>query len=231
MSSKLTRFVNNGAGLEKTLRLIQSLAQIAAVFTVGSTAVRLTTTKLQLALTRRFFRFFGFLQSFERVSTLLTNGGFGSVAGWIDLAKWTCFGLYYVLEDLTMLHAMGVYAVPWEERVMREANTFWFYAISFSLVGSVYALLFSGAAEQKAKSKDSEKKINEKTGKVEKAEKAENPAPGVSASVLMKQIVVDGCDILLPATLLGWYHPGDLVVGGTMVLSTLLTGSSIWAQV
>ncbi|KAJ5914943.1 hypothetical protein N7504_003826 [Penicillium tannophilum] len=231
MSSKITRFVNNGAGLEKTLRLIQSVAQIAAVFTVGSTAVQLTTAKLQLALTRRFFRFFGFLQSFERVSTLLTNGGIGSVAGWIDLAKWTCFSLYFVLEDLTILHAMGVYAVPWEERVMREANTFWFFAISFSLVGSVYALLFSGAAEQQTKSKNSEKKINEKTGEAEKVAEVEKPAPGVNTSFLMKQIMVDGCDILLPVTLLGWYHPGDLVVGGTMVLSTLLTGSSIWAQV
>lgn len=126
---------------------------------------------------------------------------------------------------------MGVYAVPWEERVMREANTFWFYAISFSLLGSIYALLFSGAVEQKSKSKDGEKKINEKTGKTEKIQKVEKPAPGVSTSVLLKQIVVDGCDILLPVTLLGWYHPGDLVVGGTMVLSTLLTGSKIWAQV
>lgn len=126
---------------------------------------------------------------------------------------------------------MGVYAVPWEERVMREANTFWFFAISFSLVGSVYALLFSGAAEQQTKSKNSEKKINEKTGKAEKVAKVEKPAPGVNTSFLMKQIMVDGCDILLPVTLLGWYHPGDLVVGGTMVLSTLLTGSSIWAQV
>lgn len=50
--SRLTRFVNNGSGLEKTLRLIQSLAQIAAVFTVGSTAVRFTTAKLQLALSK-----------------------------------------------------------------------------------------------------------------------------------------------------------------------------------
>lgn len=50
MISHLNRFVNNGAGLEKTLRLIQSSAQVAAVFTVGSTAVRLTTAKLQLAL-------------------------------------------------------------------------------------------------------------------------------------------------------------------------------------
>lgn len=50
MVAHLNRFVHSGAGLEKTLRLIQSLAQIAAVFSVGSTAVRFTTAKLQLAL-------------------------------------------------------------------------------------------------------------------------------------------------------------------------------------
>lgn len=50
MIAHFNRFVNNGAGLEKTLRLIQAVAQIAAVFAVGGTAARLTTTKLQLAL-------------------------------------------------------------------------------------------------------------------------------------------------------------------------------------
>ena len=50
MVAQLNRFLSSGAGLEKTLRLIQSLAQIAAVFSVGSTAVRFTTAKLQLAL-------------------------------------------------------------------------------------------------------------------------------------------------------------------------------------
>lgn len=52
MISEINRFVNNGAGLEKTLRLIQSSAQVASVFTVNSTAVRLTTAKLQLALSK-----------------------------------------------------------------------------------------------------------------------------------------------------------------------------------
>lgn len=27
----------------------------------------------------------------------------GSVARWLDLAKWTCFGLYFALEDLTIV--------------------------------------------------------------------------------------------------------------------------------
>lgn len=50
MVAHVNRFLSSGAGLEKTLRLIQSLSQIAAVFTVGSTAVRFTAAKLQLAL-------------------------------------------------------------------------------------------------------------------------------------------------------------------------------------
>lgn len=122
MISHVNRFVHNGAGLEKTLRLIQAVAQIAAVLTVGRAAVRLTTAKLQLALSmrrslsvleiacmltegsaRRFFRFFGFIESFQRVSALLGKRGMGSVAGWLELAKWTCFGLYFVLEDLTIV--------------------------------------------------------------------------------------------------------------------------------
>ena len=55
------------------------------------------------AAARRFFRFFGFIESFQRVSALLGKGGIGSVPAWLDLAKWTCFGLYFVLEDLTMV--------------------------------------------------------------------------------------------------------------------------------
>lgn len=34
---------------------------------------------------------------------LLGQGGFGSVAGFLELAKCTCFGLYFVLEDLTIV--------------------------------------------------------------------------------------------------------------------------------
>ena len=35
------------------------------------------------------------------MSALLGRDGFSSVAGMLELAKCTCFGLYFVLEDLT----------------------------------------------------------------------------------------------------------------------------------
>jgi hypothetical protein len=51
MIPKFSRFVNSGAGLEKTLRLIQCVSQVIAALTVSSAlAVQLTTVKLQLAL-------------------------------------------------------------------------------------------------------------------------------------------------------------------------------------
>ncbi|KAJ5172050.1 subunits of heterodimeric actin filament capping protein Capz [Penicillium capsulatum] len=217
MIGQFSRFVNSGAGLEKTLRLVQAVAQIAAVFTVGSTAVRLTTAKLQLALTRRFFRFFGFLESFQRVSALLGKAGMGTVAGWLDLAKWTCFGLYFVLEDLTMLHAMGVYAVSWEAEVMRQANTFWFYALALSLAGTLYRFFSAPVLPP-----------NSKKG----ARKNEKSVPaGPDTAALVRQAIVDSCDLLIPAELLDWMPTGDLVLGVTMVVSTVVSGRDIWVGV
>lgn len=127
---------------------------------------------------------------------------------------------------------MDVYLVPWEQRVMKEANTFWFYALSFSIAGAIYGLIFSGSGETASKAKD-EKNVK-KSAKVEKEGTkvtADSKVGATKSSALMRQIVVESCDLVLPVTLLGWVHLGDLVVGGTMVVSTLLTGQEIWKRV
>lgn len=116
---------------------------------------------------------------------------------------------------------MGVWAVPWEERVMREANTWWFYALCFSLFGTIYALMFSGSGSEKGKN-----------GKKRNGRKSEKAAVArVDTSALWTALVVDGCDLLIPAELLDWMPTGDLVIGSTMVLSTLLTAKAIWNKV
>jgi hypothetical protein len=51
MVQQFSRFIKSGAGLEKTLRLIQCVSQVVAALTVSSAlAVQLTTVRLQLAL-------------------------------------------------------------------------------------------------------------------------------------------------------------------------------------
>lgn len=53
MIQHFSRFVKSGAGLEKTLRLIQCVSQVVAALTVSNVlAVQLTTVKLQLALSK-----------------------------------------------------------------------------------------------------------------------------------------------------------------------------------
>ena len=105
---------------------------------------------------------------------------------------------------------------------MREANTFWFSALSFSLAGAVYGVFFQPAAQA------SKPKGNKKGKAEQNNEKA--AIPTAHSSALVKQIVVDCCDLLIPVELLNWMPTGDLVLGLTMVVSTLLTGSDIWAR-
>lgn len=50
MIQQFSRFIRSGPGLEKTLRLIQAVSQVAAVLSVGRVAVSWTKAKLQLAL-------------------------------------------------------------------------------------------------------------------------------------------------------------------------------------
>lgn len=102
---------------------------------------------------------------------------------------------------------------------MREANTYWFYALCFSLLGTIYALLFSGESQAKGKGKRGGRK----------SEKA--VAPKLDSSALWTALVIDGCDLLIPAELLDWMPTGDLVIGSTMVLSTLLAARGIWKRV
>lgn len=52
---------------------------------------------------RRFLRLFGFIPSFQRVAALLGQDEVGSMPVWLEMAKCTSFGLYIVLEDLTIV--------------------------------------------------------------------------------------------------------------------------------
>lgn len=115
---------------------------------------------------------------------------------------------------------MGVYSVSWSDRVMVQANTFWLYALSFSIAGACWRLLFGLAKQSPQPTKKNERAESEKA----------TPSKVIPASMLAKQIIADGCDLLIPLELLGWWPTGDVVIGSTMVLSTLLAAQDIWAR-
>ncbi|RLL97304.1 hypothetical protein CFD26_105068 [Aspergillus turcosus] len=219
---QFSNFTRTAAGLEKTLRLIQALATIVIETSIDNeTVTTWSTAKSQLALTRRFFRFFNFLDCFERVYSLLGGSGADGVpTTLLELGRWTCLGLYFVLEDCTILHAMNVYPVHWNKPVLVEAYKFWFYALVLSIVGALWGLLFGSGSNSASGGKAQQ---DEKKGGSSKERK-------VATSPLVKRIVVDSCDLFIPGVFLGWIQVSEVVVGMAMVVSTLVAGRDIWIK-
>ncbi|GLB02581.1 hypothetical protein AtubIFM57258_003939 [Aspergillus tubingensis] len=103
----LYRFTRTTPGLEKTLRLVQSFCVLALqIPTLENESIsQFNTAKTQFALTRRFLRFFNFIDCFNKAFALLgsPSSAHGNVVKTvIEISKWSCFGCYFLLEDLTL---------------------------------------------------------------------------------------------------------------------------------
>ncbi|ODM17285.1 hypothetical protein SI65_06960 [Aspergillus cristatus] len=219
---QFTTFTKTTPGFERSLRLIQALSQIASDLSTHNavTATRWATAKSQIALTRRYFRFLNFIDSFDRVYTLLVHGGDGDNAGavstMLDLGKSSALGVYVLLEDLTILHAMGIYPqTPWSIDIQTQAYKFWFWGLALSVIGAMWSLLFSsGSSQSKENENENEKGKGDTSG----------------SRTLVKRVIVDGCDLMIPGSSLGWISMGSEMVGMLMVLSTVVSMGDVWRR-
>ncbi|KAE8356967.1 hypothetical protein BDV28DRAFT_144635 [Aspergillus coremiiformis] len=205
---QFSNFTHTSAGLEKILRLIQAFTQIAIELDIDPAwTTQWGIARAQLALARRFFRFFAFVDCFNRVYGLL-----GGEQG-------------QGFQFMTLLHAMNVHLVSWNGSVLVEANKFWFYALSLSILGAIWGLLVTSSTSASKTSRDAKKrngKHSEKPALVAR-DRAERTG-------LLKQVVVDGCDLLIPGVFVGWMQVSDLVVGVAMAVSTVLSGGDVWGR-
>ncbi|KAL4816669.1 peroxisomal biogenesis factor 11 [Aspergillus spinulosporus] len=218
----LVTFTSQTSGLEKTLRLIQATSQVVGVTTASKAlATQCLTARDQLALTRRYFRLLDFYGCFERVHFLInTPSSNGTILSVMELAQYTFLGLYLLLEDLTILHDMGVSRVDWYHPLLTEANKFWFYALMLSLVRCIWELFFPSVPATPSKTSSS--------GSEKSKAKGQQPQLNPPKWPLVKQIIIDGCDLTLPGSFLGWTPVTPLQIGLGMVLSTLLAGHNVW---
>ncbi|KAL4776623.1 peroxisomal biogenesis factor 11 [Aspergillus nidulans var. acristatus] len=218
----LVTFTSQTSGLEKTLRLIQATSQVVGVTTASKTlATQCLTARDQLALTRRYFRLLDFYGCFERVHFLInTPSSTGTILSVMELAQYTFLGLYLLLEDLTILHDMGVARVDWYHPLMTEANKFWLYALMLSVIRCTWELFFPSAPATPYKTSSSESEKSRAKG--------QQPRPSPPKWPLVKRIIIDGCDLTLPGSFLGWTPVTPLQIGLGMVLSTVLAGHDVW---
>ncbi|KAL3472176.1 peroxisomal biogenesis factor 11 [Aspergillus californicus] len=218
---QLVTFTSQTAGLEKTLRLIQAVSWVVAEVTADKTlATQCFTARNQLALGRRYFRLLEFYPCFERVgSLLLGTSSTGTILSVMELAQYTFLGLYLFLENFTILHDMKVVQVDWYAPLMAEANKFWFYALTLSILRASWDLFFASAPAPTKGPKGTVVADNKKT-KTASAPKWP----------LLKRIIIDGCDLTLPGSFLGWTPVSGLQIGGAMVVSTVFAAHGVWER-
>lgn len=119
---------------------------------------------------------------------------------------------------------MGIWSTSWSRDVFFEANRFWFYALSLSLIGSIWTLCFS------ATSKPPVSVSTSKDSPSEKQEKQEKKQPHPDVTPLVKRIIVDGCDLVIPGSLVGWIGASPAQVGVAMAISTVVAVEDIWIK-
>ncbi|KAK1463285.1 AoPex11B [Colletotrichum melonis] len=160
-------FASDSAGLERILRGLQALT---AIFSAYPSLVALALLDADppilealgplrghLNLTRRFIRFFWFLNSFGTSYNLFTSissspsspakksQGVGLEA-WLDIIKFTLLGLYGGLESLTLPDLLGVPQIAYfgAERTRAlnvEAQRFWLLALAAGVFANLTRVL------------------------------------------------------------------------------------------
>ncbi|KAL2821404.1 peroxisomal biogenesis factor 11 [Aspergillus cavernicola] len=215
---QLVTFTRQTAGLEKSLRLIQAVSWVVGELTLDATlATQCFAARNQLALGRRYFRLLDFYGCFERVHDLLMGtSSTGTVLSVMELAEYTFLGLYLFLENFTILHDMKVNQVDWYTPLMTEANKFWFYAIILSIARASWGLFFAPPP------------VPTKVAGKDKADEKAKQSTGTPKWPLLKQIIINACDLTLPGSFIGWTPVTGLQIGAAMVVSTVLAGHGIW---
>ncbi|OAX78905.1 hypothetical protein ACJ72_06784 [Emergomyces africanus] len=242
---QFTNYTNSGVGLENFLRLVQSICQVISVSAVSAVEAQpWTIAWTNLALSRRYFRYFQFIDCFERTWSVFSGQDAATAGGYLlrtmAVGEWSCLGGYLLLEAFTILDALNIYPTPWAEQVLLDSYKFWFFSMVFASVGITWQLFMPVSSKsEETKPNDvkegDEKESSRKANKESKPSESEVTVAGSNANAntvrLLTELVALGCDILIPAQALGWLNVDDLTVSSAAVLSTLLMGKEKWVKV
>ncbi|KAK1978210.1 AoPex11B [Colletotrichum cereale] len=247
-------FGSDSAGLERILRGLQALTAIFSAYPSLVSLVLLAPDppllealgplKGHLNLTRRFIRFFWFLNSFGTSYNLFTSAAAGAVGleTWLDIARFTLLGLYGGLESLTLPDLLGVpgLEVLGAERTRAlnlEAQRFWLLALASGVLANLARMLKAFAYAPAGGDGDGEEKLDWEAERarlraivVKRREERKRWRRNVAFQVrsLGRRVVTDSLDCLIPGAVLGWVGVQPGTVGVAMLITTYLTGRDIW---
>jgi hypothetical protein len=124
---------------------------------------------------------------------------------------------------------MGITATAWGPQIAQESAKFWFYAIATSILLSLYQVFFVVTPARPA-AKVISPTNDEKAPSTEKSAPVPTQADTKSAD-LYRQLLIDGCDLFVPGSVIGWIPTEPLTVGIFMSISSALAMSSMWPKI
>lgn len=173
-----------------------------------------------------------------------------SLEAWLEVTKLTLLGLYGLLETVTIPDMAGVevFGAERDRRINLEAQRFWFLALVCGVLGGLlrvfaaeaYGAVPATGAGFAAKGEDTKgdkvvkegekeelKAETERAGKDKVAEEQRRKS-GEKKRALVRKVVVDAVDMVLPVAVLEWADVDPAVVGVAMFVSTLVSGYDVW---
>ena len=124
---------------------------------------------------------------------------------------------------------MGVTNYAWGPLLQSEADKCWFYAITFSILLSLYRLfhlVFATVTVEDTQGGESTVAKDEKPNKPRQVTDKGNAYQAVST-----QLAIDCCDLMIPGSSTGWIPVELVVVGAAQFTSSALAGQQIWRRV
>ncbi|ATZ53068.1 hypothetical protein BCIN_08g06790 [Botrytis cinerea B05.10] len=198
---------------------------------------RLWKARRELAVGRRYMRFFRFIKNFSKAwDSLLNEDGMKMM---INVGKSGFMGAYLGLESLTILDIMGVCNTPWSSTCTLEGNKFWFYSLCISIFGELwdlYHLLVNNDTASKSNSQDNSHDSDlatksADTTQIVMGQSEKNKKKGKSKTQVFLKIFENTADLFLPGAVTGWIVSDRGVVGVATVISTVLSSRDIWRRV
>jgi hypothetical protein len=225
----------------------------------------------QINVSRRFIRFFRFLDTFRAGWLVYVAQGDKNIEMWLDIISKTCFGMFGMMETLTLLDLCGIenlriFSPEKFQEIDYQSQLFWFAGLYTSVLVTVIRLyrlvagtpasvkretLSISSTEKPAELITTEKKTavlsSEKMNKEDLDKERERLKSIVNKRkierrawmkkfksegyTLLRALVSDLLDMLLPTTTVGWVKLEPGLVSLAMFFTTFTTGQAVWERV
>ncbi|KAG9246653.1 putative peroxisomal membrane protein PMP27 [Calycina marina] len=216
------KFVSTTAGRDKILRTVQYFSRFYAwyLFRTNGAPSEIApweAAKKSFGLIRKGMRLGKNVEHFKAASVAADSKSLDPIIKYCTVGRQLGYAGYLSLDAVTFLDVAGIRKSPSTKNLATQAARFWMTGILFSTVSGLYSLYNLRQQEGRVDKKEGEGVVASKRIEKEKA-------------AISKQLIQDLCDLVVPATTLGYTNFDDGFVGLAGTVSSLLGVHSQWKK-